>query len=174
MKPAHRVRAVVNAANLSTPLGLLVGLAGGARFATGPDGLILGDGYRLPVPAARAFTVGNVVLFARIRAADAPAPLLAHESRHASQYAICLGPAMVPLYLVACGWSWVRTGDFASRNIFETRAGLRDGGYTDRPLRPMFRRGGREEQQSNAGSPERTAREHGRRSRGRRHHPTGG
>ncbi|MFW6034474.1 MAG: hypothetical protein ACOC9R_04990 [bacterium] len=174
MKPAHRVRAVVNAVNLSTPLGLLVGLAGRVRFTAGPEGLVLGDGYRLPVPAARAFTVGNVVLFSRIRAMDAPAPLLAHESRHATQYAICLGPAMVPLYLVACGWSWVRTGDFASRNIFETSAGLLDGGYAERPLRPIFRRGGGKEPGRNAGSPERSARERDRRRRGRRRHPTGG
>jgi hypothetical protein len=32
--------------------------------------------------------------------------------------------------------SWGLTGDFGARNIFEGRAGLADGGYTDRPLRP--------------------------------------
>jgi len=142
VKPAHWARFVVNLVNLSTPLGLLVGLAGRVRFTPGPDGLIMGDGYRIPVPAARAFTVGNVVLFSRVSSSAAPARLLAHEARHATQYAICLGPVMVPLYLIAAGWSWIRTGDFASRNIFETRAGLQDGGYTERPLRPIFWRGG--------------------------------
>jgi hypothetical protein len=43
---------------------------------------------------------------------------------------------MVPLYLAAAGVSWVLTGDFGSRNVFERRAGLADGGYTDKPLRP--------------------------------------
>jgi hypothetical protein len=36
--------------------------------------------------------------------------------------------------------SWVLTGDFGSRNIFERRAGLTDGGYADRPLRPALAR----------------------------------
>ena len=30
------------------------------------------------------------------------------------------------------------TGDFGSRNVFERRAGLADGGYRDRPLRPAL------------------------------------
>jgi hypothetical protein len=34
----------------------------------------------------------------------------------------------------------VLTGDFGSRNIFERRAGLTDGGYADRPLRPALAR----------------------------------
>ncbi len=41
---------------------------------------------------------------------------------------------------VAAAASWVLTGDFGARNTFERRAGLADGGYTDRPLRPAFRR----------------------------------
>ena len=36
--------------------------------------------------------------------------------------------------------SWVLTGDFGDRNVFERRAGLADGGYTGRPLRAAFRR----------------------------------
>ena len=47
---------------------------------------------------------------------------------------------MLPLYFAAAGGSWVLTGDFGSRNIFETRAGLADGGYACRPLRPAITR----------------------------------
>jgi hypothetical protein len=47
---------------------------------------------------------------------------------------------MVPLYLAAAAVSWALTGDFGARNVFERRAGLADGGYTDRPLRPGLRR----------------------------------
>jgi hypothetical protein len=37
--------------------------------------------------------------------------------------------------VLAAAWSWVRTGDPASRNLFERAAGLADGGYRERPLR---------------------------------------
>ena len=47
---------------------------------------------------------------------------------------------MVPLYLVAAAVSWALTGDFGARNVFERRAGLADGGYTDKPLRPSLQR----------------------------------
>jgi hypothetical protein len=40
-------------------------------------------------------------------------------------------------YVAAASWSWLRTGDFASRNAFERRAGLADGGYRERPVRPV-------------------------------------
>jgi hypothetical protein len=71
--------------------------------------------------------------------------LLDHEERHVTQYAWCGGPVMPVLYLGAAGWSWLRTGDFASRNIFERRAGLADGGYRERPVRSSRRAvGGRE------------------------------
>jgi hypothetical protein len=33
----------------------------------------------------------------------------------------------------------VRTGDYASRNVFERKAGLADGGYTEHPLRSVQR-----------------------------------
>ena len=48
---------------------------------------------------------------------------------------------MVPLYLAAAAVSWALTGDFGARNVFERRAGLTDGGYTDKPLRPRLRPG---------------------------------
>ena len=66
--------------------------------------------------------------------------LFRHEARHATQYAWCGGVLMVPLYLAAAAVSWALTGDFGARNVFERRAGLADGGYTDKPLRPGVRR----------------------------------
>ena len=125
-----RLRQVANLVNLSTPLGLLVAAAGRARLSRGPDGLVLARGYRLRVPPAPAFTVGNVVLLRIDDAALARRPrLLAHESRHATQYAWCLGPGLLPLYGLAAAWSWLRCGNPASHNVFERRAGLADGGY---------------------------------------------
>jgi hypothetical protein len=47
---------------------------------------------------------------------------------------------MLPLYFLAAGMSWLLTGDFGSQNIFERRAGLAEGGYTERPLRPALTR----------------------------------
>jgi hypothetical protein len=124
-----RVRQVVNVVNLSTPLGLLVAIGGRARVHRGADGLLLATRFRVLVPAP-AFTVGNVVL-SRLDDADlcARPRLLVHESRHATQYACCLGPVMLPLYGLAALWSWLRCGDPASYNVFEVRAGLVDGGY---------------------------------------------
>jgi hypothetical protein len=140
VRAACRVRLVANLVNGSTMAGLLVAAAGRASLSRGADGLLIGTGYRLPVPVAPAFCVGNVIL---IRAPARP-ELLAHEARHATQYA-CLGLSMLPLYFASAAASWVLTGDFGSRNVFERRAGLADGGYTDRPLRPAIARwrGGR-------------------------------
>ncbi len=131
-----RVRRVINVVNLATPLGLLVAVAGGGRIERGPHGLLLARDYRARVPAPRApaVTIGDVVL---LRAGDAelarrPA-LLAHEARHATQYAFWLGPlGFLPAYLLASAWSWYRTGNFALGNPFEVRAGLADGGYRTR------------------------------------------
>ncbi len=141
MKAAHWVRLVINVINLSTALGLVLAVVGRAHMKVGPEGLLLGYRYRMPVPPAPAFTLGNVVLFKRDEEILQRRPtLLGHESRHATQYAFCLGPVMLVLYVIAAGWSWVRTGDPASRNVFEVHAGLVDGGYNERPLRPVFRR----------------------------------
>jgi hypothetical protein len=127
-----RVRQVVNVVNLSTPLGLLVALAGRARLSRGPDGLLLASRLRLGVPAP-AFTLGNVVLIRLDDEALARRPgLLRHEARHATQYACCVGLVMLPLYGLAAVWSWLRCRDPASYNVFEVRAGLLDGGYRDR------------------------------------------
>lgn len=130
MRAGLRVRQVANWVNLSTPIGLLVAAAGRARVAPGPDGLMLARGYRLRVPSAPAFTVGNVVLLRIDDATLARRPrLLVHEARHATQYAWCVGPVMLPLYGLAAAWSWLRCRDPATHNLFERLAGLADGGY---------------------------------------------
>lgn len=131
-----RLRQIVNAINLSTLLGLLVAAVGHARVVPGPDGLLLARDYRLAVPRAPAFTIGNVILVRLTDEQLANRPtLLLHEARHATQYAICIGPLMLPLYFLAAGWSWLRCRDFAWHNAFERLAGLADGGYVDpRPV----------------------------------------
>ena len=136
MRLRHRVRLAVNLLNGSTLAGLGVGAAGGARLARYPDGLLVGTGYRLPVPPAPAFTLGNVILTRRA-ALGYGTPLLRHEARHCTQYAWCGGLAMLPLYFAAAGVSWLASGDFGAWNVFERGAGLADGGYnTARALRP--------------------------------------
>ena len=130
MRAGLRVRQVANWVNLSTPLGLLVAAVGRARVTRGHDGLLLARGYRLRVPSAPAFTLGNVVLLRIDDDALARRPrLLVHEARHATQYAWCVGPVMLPLYGLAAGWSWLRCRNSATYNVFERLAGLADGGY---------------------------------------------
>lgn len=136
---AQRLRRAVNLANGSTLLGLAVAAAAGSRPAAGPRGLVLAGGYRWRLPFARAFTLGNVVL-CRGRAEDllsTPA-LLRHEERHCTQYAWCGGIPFLPLYLLAAGWSFLRTGNPGTANVFERRAGLAAGGYP--PRAPARRR----------------------------------
>ncbi|QNN53827.1 hypothetical protein [Nocardioides mesophilus] len=125
-----RLRQVLNGVNGSTALGLVVARAGRARLAPGPRHLLLATGYRLPLPVASAFTLGNVVLTRHDEDWLARRPLLlAHEERHTWQYAACLGLPMLPLYAVAAGWSLLRGSDPATHNAFERLAGLADGGY---------------------------------------------
>ena len=134
-----RVRQAVNLVNGSTLAGLGVAALGGAAIARSVDGLFTGTGYRLPVPPAPAFCLGNVIV-TRGDGIDPGSPVFRHEARHATQFAWCGGVVMIPLYLAAAGVSWVLTGDFGARNVFERQAGLADGGYTDKPLRAAFRR----------------------------------
>ena len=137
MRAGLRARQLVNLANGSTLAGLGVAGLGGARVTRTADGLFLGTGYRLPVPPAPAFCLGNVI----VTRLDGLAPeLFRHEARHATQYAWCGGVVMVPLYLGSSAVSWALTGDFGARNVFERRAGLADGGYTDKPLRAGLQR----------------------------------
>jgi hypothetical protein len=44
---------------------------------------------------------------------------------------------MIPLYLLCAGVSLALCGDYASYNPFERLAGLADGGYMKRALRPI-------------------------------------
>ena len=137
----HRWRLAANILNGSTLTGIVVASAGGARFRPAGDGLLVGAGYRLPVPPAPAFFLGNV-LVTRLGYATftGEVRLFAHEARHATQYACCGGVLMLPLYGIAAAVSWALCGDFGARNVFEQRAGLADGGYTEKDLRPVLRR----------------------------------
>lgn len=124
-------RHLANWVNLSTPLGLAVARMGGARIRPGPSASYLADYYRWTFPAAGAFTIGDVIVTRHdldLLLARNP-ELLGHELKHSGQWALCLGLPFLPLYVAAMGWSWIRTGDRASGNIFERRAGLLAGGY---------------------------------------------
>lgn len=138
------VKLVVNVVNLSTVFGVLVGLVGRARFSRGPRGLFYATEYRLAFPIANAFTIGNLVLTKNGRPyLDEHPVLVRHEERHSWQYFCLIGLPLLPLYVLAAGWSWLRTGDFASRNPFERLANLKDGNYIERPIRSLtaaFRR----------------------------------
>jgi hypothetical protein len=133
----HRVRLAVNLLNGSTLAGLAIAGAGGATLARLPDGLLVAAGYRLPVPSAPAFTLGNVIITHRTEL-EAGTPLLRHEARHCTQYAWCGGVLMLPLYFAAAGVSWALSGDVGAWNVFERGAGLADGNYTAGPLRPVL------------------------------------
>lgn len=137
MRARHWVRLAVNIVNGSTLAGLGVALAGRARLTRAPDGLLTGTGYRLPVPAVPAFTMGNVIVTRR-DALPSDTALFRHEARHATQYAWCGGLLMLPLYFTAAGISWLLSGDVGAWNAFERQAGLADGGYASHPLRPVF------------------------------------
>ncbi len=132
MRAKYTARAIVNAVNLTTLLGLVAAAAGRCHLTRGPRGLVLATSYRLGFPAAAAFTVGNVIVTRHSEADFLARPrLVAHEERHTWQYVACLGLPLIPLYLLACGWSWLRCRDIASHNAFERLAGLSDGGYLD-------------------------------------------
>lgn len=136
----ERIRNLTNWCNLSTPVGLLIARAGGARPRRGPRGLWVADGYRFAFPVAGAFTVGSVLITAAPSWDDLSARrpgLLAHEENHTWQYAYSLGLAYLPAYAACMGWSWLRTGDRASANFFEQAADLDLGGYARRELRPL-------------------------------------
>lgn len=139
MNVAARVKWCANWANGSTALGFEVARLGRARVARGPRGLYLASGYRFGFPVAGAFTVGNVVV-SKDDWADLQLErplLLTHEEQHSWQYVVCGGLPFLPLYVGALAWSWIRTGDFASRNLFERNAGLAMGGYHERSVRSL-------------------------------------
>jgi hypothetical protein len=133
---AQRVRQAANVINGSTGLGLAVALLAGTEVSSGPRGLILAAGYRWRLPFAGAFTLGNVVLSRRPATDLLSRPaLLAHEEKHCSQYAWCLGTPFLPLYVLAAGWSLLSTGNPGTGNVFERHAGLEAGGYPPRGTR---------------------------------------
>jgi len=134
----HAVKLVGNLLNLSTLAGIVVGLVGRAGFSRGPHGLIFATGYKLRFPMAGAFTVGNVVVskYDRLYLDERPV-LVKHEERHSWQYFCLIGLPLLPLYLLAAAWSWLRTGCPASRNPFERLAGLVDGNYEEKPVRSL-------------------------------------
>lgn len=142
MAPRPPVRNILTWVNGTTLAGLALSALSGTERRRGPGGIFVAGGYRLPVPKQQCFTVGAVILSRR------PADwlldpertiLLRHEMRHIDQYAI-LGPLFWPAYWLACGYSYVLTGSYGGRNLFERRAGLAAGGYLDRPLRPWAAR----------------------------------
>lgn len=139
MTVSARVKWCANWANGSTALGLAIARAGRAQVSRGPRGLYLAGGYRFGFPVAGAFTVGNVVLTRSDwdRLQQLHPDLIAHEEQHSWQYVVCGGLPFLPLYGAALAWSWVRTGDFASRNVFERNAGLALGGYHERSVRSL-------------------------------------
>lgn len=153
----HRVRQIVNWANLSTPLGLLVARLGRARVRRGPKALYLADHYRFGFPVAGAFTIGDVVLsrYDLDHLLARRPTLLEHEEAHSRQWMWCLGMPFLPCYVAAMAWSWLRTGDQAARNVFECRADLAKGGYAQvppRPLGPVAREAGRRLRAAMAGA----------------------
>lgn len=106
------LRNLANVANLSTPLGLAVAVAGRARLRRRGH-LIVADRARLPIRNAGAVTIGSVVLVPHraVEEVEASTPtLMEHEDGHAWQYAYCLGLPFIPLYGAATLWSMIRTG----------------------------------------------------------------
>lgn len=131
-----RLRAIANAVNCSTFFGLAIARIGKAQLTRGPRGLWYAEGYALPFPMAGAFAVGNVIITSST-IAELGGAAVDHEERHTWQYVLC-GALFLPLYVTAMGWSWIRTGDRAARNIFERTAGLAEGGYSEIPVRPLL------------------------------------
>lgn len=132
MTPAQRLRHMANMANASTLLGLLLAWSARCDIGKGPRGLLIATGYQWRLPFASAFAVGNVVLFrCGPERVDERPHLLEHEERHCTQYAWCLGLPFLPLYFLAVAWSFLRTGNAGSGNIFERLAGLEAGGYPE-------------------------------------------
>lgn len=131
------MRAWWNFVNLSSVLGLLIAITARTRLSPGPHGLLLALDYRWAFPSGGAITVGNVVLVRPGMTLNSR--ILMHESRHASQYALCFGLPFLVFYGIAAIWSVWRYGHPAYGNLFERAAGLADGGYQTPPPRKPFR-----------------------------------
>jgi hypothetical protein len=136
------VRTTLTWINGSTALALVLAGAARTRLRRGPGGVLIAERYRWRMPNQHCFTLGAVI-FSR-ESADwlldvRREQLLWHETRHVGQYAI-LGPLFLPAYGLASAWSWLTTGAYGCRNVFERRAGLAAGGYREVPLRPWVLR----------------------------------
>ncbi|MEU7903191.1 hypothetical protein [Actinoplanes sp. NPDC049118] len=157
----HTIRTALTAVNGTTLAGLGLAVLCGTRIRRGPGGILIAEGYRRRMPPATCFTVGSVIITRRTAEwllHESRSGLLAHESRHAGQYAV-LGPLFWPAYWASCGYSWAMTGTYGARNAFERHAGLERGGYREAPLRPVLQRavkriwsGGRTHSASGTGS----------------------
>lgn len=135
-------RRVANLANLSTPLGVLLGCLGRGSWHR-RRGLLVVERVRLPWVNASAMTVGDVVLVmgSTVEEVERRFPrLMEHEEEHSWQWAYCLGLPFIPLYAAASLWSLMRAGDRATRNVFERQAGLVSGGYVSGAAQPRRRR----------------------------------
>ena len=137
MKASHRLRQWVNALNLSTLAGMAFVKIRGGSLTSGPDGLVIATNVQRRFGFAGGVTIGNVVIVPEH--IPLTADLLAHEAAHSTQWAACV-VAFLPLYWLACLWSWIRTGDYFSRNVFECRADLAKGGYVERSTRSSRRK----------------------------------
>lgn len=135
-------RTLLTAVNGTTLVGLGIAVLSRAKVRRGPGGILVAEGYRRRLPPATCFTIGSVIITRHTTGwllHESRADLLAHESRHAGQYAV-LGPLFWPFYWASCGYSWALTGTYGARNAFERHAGLERGGYRAAPLRPGLRR----------------------------------
>ena len=138
MRPS--TRHALNWANGTTAVGFALARLTRSPILDGPLGTYIATEYPLRVPDATCFVMGDVIFCRHTRnwlLADVNRPTLRHEMRHTYQYAQ-LGPLFWPLYFASCGWSFLATGSYGARNGFERQAGLADGGYADRPLRPLL------------------------------------
>lgn len=132
MKARYRIRQLINALNLSTLLGMAIVKIRGGTLSSGPDGLVIARNVTRRFGFAGGVTIGNVIIVPEhIPLSN---DLLDHEAAHSTQWAACI-VLFLPLYWLSCLWSWLRTGDYYSRNIFERRADLGKGGYVEQPLR---------------------------------------
>ncbi|AGZ46433.1 hypothetical protein [Actinoplanes friuliensis] len=135
-------RTALTAVNGTTLAGLGLAVLSGARLRRAPGGILIAENYRHRMPPATCFTVGSVIITRRTAdwlLHESRSELLAHESRHAGQYAV-LGPLFWPAYWASSGYSWAMTGTYGTRNAFERHAGLERGGYRRAPLRPGLQR----------------------------------
>ena len=135
------LRQLINVLTGVTIFGLLVGfISRGKPQWNSEYGLLVFFDCKIPWKYASAMTFGDVVVVITpprrwANFEEMPPGLLRHEMKHAEQYGFVLGFPYFPLYWLACGYSWLKSGDHWSFNIFEAKAGHEAGGYQKRPSR---------------------------------------